>query len=68
MPFRVAVVTGANKGIGFGVVKNLARNFNGHVFLTARDSKRGVAATKRIWDEEQREVGKERLVDESAWL
>jgi len=31
---RVAVVTGANKGIGFSVVKGLAKDFNGQVYLT----------------------------------
>jgi NAD(P)-dependent dehydrogenase (short-subunit alcohol dehydrogenase family) len=31
---RVAVVTGANKGIGFAIVQSLAPNFNGIVYLT----------------------------------
>ena len=31
---KVAVVTGSNKGIGFAIVKSLAKNFNGVVYLT----------------------------------
>ncbi|CAL4148048.1 unnamed protein product [Meganyctiphanes norvegica] len=45
---RVAVVTGANKGIGFGVVKKLCANFNGIVYLTARDVGRGTKAQQDL--------------------
>ena len=31
---KIAVVTGANKGIGFAIVKNLAPKFDGIVYLT----------------------------------
>jgi NAD(P)-dependent dehydrogenase (short-subunit alcohol dehydrogenase family) len=31
---KVAVVTGANKGIGYAVVKDLAKKFDGDVILT----------------------------------
>ena len=31
---KIAVVTGANKGIGYAVVKNLAPKFDGIVYLT----------------------------------
>jgi carbonyl reductase 1 len=31
---KVAVVTGANKGVGFEVVKGLAKDFDGIVYLT----------------------------------
>ena len=41
---KVAIVTGANKGIGLGIVKGLASNFDGHVYLTARNQERGLAA------------------------
>ncbi|KAK9873708.1 hypothetical protein WA026_002065 [Henosepilachna vigintioctopunctata] len=34
---KIAVVTGSNKGIGFGIVKGLCERFNGKVYLTARD-------------------------------
>ncbi|XP_069191088.1 carbonyl reductase [NADPH] 3 isoform X2 [Procambarus clarkii] len=45
---RVAVVTGANKGIGFGVVKELCAKFDGIVYLTAREEGRGNAAVKEL--------------------
>ena len=35
------MVTGANKGIGLGVVRALCHQFSGDVFLTARDEARG---------------------------
>ena len=31
---RVAAVTGANKGIGFEIVKGLAKRFDGIIYLT----------------------------------
>lgn len=31
---RVAIVTGSNKGIGFEIVKALAKDFDGNVYLT----------------------------------
>lgn len=33
---KVAVVTGSNKGIGFAIVKGLAKTFQGDVYLTGR--------------------------------
>ncbi|XP_021817011.1 (+)-neomenthol dehydrogenase-like [Prunus avium] len=44
---RNAVVTGANKGIGFGTVKQLASN-GVTVVLTARDEKRGLEAVDKL--------------------
>ncbi|XP_031260027.1 (+)-neomenthol dehydrogenase-like isoform X2 [Pistacia vera] len=44
---RYAVVTGANKGIGFGVCKQLASN-GITVVLTARDEKRGLEAVEKL--------------------
>ena len=38
----VAVVTGANKGIGFGIVRALCKKYDGDVYLTARDEARGL--------------------------
>ena len=38
----VAIVTGANKGIGFGIVRGLCKKFEGDVYLTARDETRGL--------------------------
>eukprot|EP00118_Oscarella_pearsei_P000839 m.5928 g.5928 ORF g.5928 m.5928 type:complete len:270 (+) comp14486_c0_seq1:138-947(+) len=43
---RVAVVTGANKGIGFAIVRSLCKLFDGDVVLTARDVDRGKEACK----------------------
>uniref|UniRef100_A0A1B6FR44 carbonyl reductase (NADPH) n=1 Tax=Cuerna arida TaxID=1464854 RepID=A0A1B6FR44_9HEMI len=45
---RVAVVTGGNKGIGYGIVKGLCEKFKGVVYLTARDSGRGKAAVAEL--------------------
>ncbi|KAI8427304.1 hypothetical protein MSG28_001891 [Choristoneura fumiferana] len=48
---KVAVVTGANKGIGFAIVKGLCKKFNGTVYLTSRDPARGaeaIAALKKL--------------------
>jgi len=44
----VAIVTGANKGIGFGIVRALCKKFEGDVYLTARDEARGLAAVDEL--------------------
>ena len=44
----VAVVTGSNKGIGFGIVRALCKKFEGDVFLTSRDEGRGRAAVEDL--------------------
>lgn len=44
----VAVVTGSNKGIGFGIVRALCKKFEGDVFLTSRDEGRGRAAVEEL--------------------
>jgi len=48
---KVAIVTGGNKGIGFGIVKGLAKVFDGDVFLTARNVERGMEAVKSLEQE-----------------
>ncbi|XP_031825848.1 carbonyl reductase [NADPH] 1 [Nomia melanderi] len=45
---RIAVVTGGNKGIGFAIVKTLCKQFDGIVYLTARDVTRGTNAVKEL--------------------
>ncbi|KAJ1408575.1 Short-chain dehydrogenase/reductase SDR [Sesbania bispinosa] len=44
---RYAIVTGANKGIGFGICKQLA-SIGITVVLTARDEKRGLEAVEKL--------------------
>ncbi|XP_063244170.1 carbonyl reductase [NADPH] 1-like [Bacillus rossius redtenbacheri] len=45
---KVAVVTGGNRGIGFGIVKGLCQKYDGAVYLTARDVGRGQAAVAEL--------------------
>ncbi|XP_004842401.1 carbonyl reductase [NADPH] 1-like [Heterocephalus glaber] len=45
---RVALVTGANKGIGFAITRDLCRRFSGDVVLTARDEARGRSAVQQL--------------------
>nr|XP_045006552.1 carbonyl reductase [NADPH] 1-like isoform X1 [Jaculus jaculus] len=45
---RVALVTGANKGIGLAITRELCRKFSGDVVLTARDEARGRAAVQQL--------------------
>jgi NAD(P)-dependent dehydrogenase (short-subunit alcohol dehydrogenase family) len=51
---RIALVTGANKGIGFEVARNLDRK-GFHVFLGARNEKAGEAAAERLRTEGEKE-------------
>lgn len=41
---RIAIVTGANKGLGLALVQGLCQKFQGTVYLTSRDEKRGQGA------------------------
>ena len=51
MVTRVAVVTGANRGIGFDICRQLARRGDIRVVLTSRDQTKGKAAVKKLADE-----------------
>lgn len=48
MAEKIVVVTGANKGLGFAVVKGLCEKFKGIVYLTSRDEKRGAEAVEKL--------------------
>ncbi|KAH9632645.1 hypothetical protein HF086_008472 [Spodoptera exigua] len=50
MADKIAVVTGASKGLGFAIVKGLCQKFNGVVYLTARNEKNGLDAVKKLND------------------
>ncbi|KFW86080.1 Carbonyl reductase [NADPH] 1 [Manacus vitellinus] len=47
----VAVVTGSNKGIGLAIVRDLCKQFQGDVYLTARDPGRGQEAVAKLQQE-----------------
>jgi len=51
MDKRVAVVTGANRGIGFEICRQLGRRGGIRVVLTARDGTKGNAAAEKLRDE-----------------
>ncbi|ROT78111.1 Carbonyl reductase [Penaeus vannamei] len=48
---RVAVVTGSNKGIGLAIVKDLCSQFEGCVYLTARDEEKGLETVAALEEE-----------------
>lgn len=48
MDTRVAIVTGANKGIGLAIVRRICKEFDGDVILTSRDPERGATAIKQL--------------------
>jgi len=45
---NVFQVTGGNKGIGFAIVKALCQQYKGNVYLTARDTTRGLNAVSEL--------------------
>nr|ANJ46842.1 20 beta hydroxy steroid dehydrogenase [Rachycentron canadum] len=51
MAAKVAVVTGGNKGIGLAIVRALCKQFQGNVYLTARDVGRGQEAVESLASE-----------------
>lgn len=51
MARRVAIVTGANKGIGYGIVQALCKQFDGDVFLTGRSKERCKTAANELQKE-----------------
>ncbi|TMS04975.1 hypothetical protein E3U43_010132 [Larimichthys crocea] len=51
MSTKVAVVTGSNKGIGLSIVRALCKQYQGDVYLTARDTGRGQEAIESLSSE-----------------
>ncbi|XP_072254375.1 carbonyl reductase [NADPH] 1-like [Pyxicephalus adspersus] len=49
---RVAVVTGSNKGIGLAIVRALCKQFQGDVYLTARNPQLGEDAVRALKEKE----------------
>lgn len=45
---KIAVVTGANKGLGYAIVKILCKEYSGKVYLTSRDESRGINACEEL--------------------
>lgn len=41
-------VTGGNKGIGYAIVRSLCQQYDGNVYLTARDITRGLNAVSEL--------------------
>ncbi|XP_059058421.1 carbonyl reductase [NADPH] 3-like [Achroia grisella] len=48
MSKKIAIVTGANKGLGFAIVKGLCEKYDGNVYLTSRDANRGRDACEEL--------------------
>ena len=48
MPTKVAVVTGSNKGVGLAIVRGLCKQFEGDVYLTARNEENGRRAVATL--------------------
>ncbi|XP_010764331.1 dehydrogenase/reductase SDR family member on chromosome X-like, partial [Notothenia coriiceps] len=47
---KVAIVTGGDRGIGYEVVRHMAR-LGAHVIIGGRDEQEGLAAVRRICEE-----------------
>ncbi|XP_026865957.2 carbonyl reductase [NADPH] 1 [Electrophorus electricus] len=45
---KIALVSGSNKGLGLAIVRALCKQYDGDVYLTARDVARGAAAVEAL--------------------
>ena len=48
---KVAIVTGANRGLGLALVRDLCRLYGStdwHIYLTTRNQERGMLAVERL--------------------
>ena len=63
---KVAIVTGANRGIGFQVAKQLLYEFPGDVIVTGRNTAKGQSACKKLAAEGLKPVWHELDVTQSA--
>ena len=45
---KIAIVTGANRGIGFSIVKRLCAVYDGTVYLTSRSIENGIRAIENL--------------------
>jgi len=45
---KVAVVTGGNRGLGYGIVRKLCQSFPGDVYITCRNSEDGAKALEQL--------------------
>jgi hypothetical protein len=48
---KIVLVTGANRGIGFGIAKTLSSKPGYHVLLGSRDAQGGIDAAKKLQDQ-----------------
>lgn len=48
---KIALITGANQGIGFEIAKSLSAKGGYHVLMGSRDAQRGATAAKQLQDQ-----------------
>lgn len=63
---KVAIVTGANRGIGYQVARQLLNEFHGDVIVTGKDTAKGQRACKNLTAEGLKPVWHELDVTQSA--
>lgn len=66
MGIKVAIVTGANRGIGYQVVRQLLHDFHGDVIITGRDTAKGQRACQQLTSQSLKPIWHELDVTQSA--